>query len=60
MPWGIRVAFLAIIMGTAIPLTAIATSMLGLVGLIIVWVGIVLVASIAFGANRLKLPPGRG
>jgi len=43
------IAKLAIILGTAIPLTAIAVGAIGLVGLIIAWVGIVLVAGIALG-----------
>jgi len=46
---GVLIAKLAIILGTAIPLTAIATSMVGLIGLIIVWVGIIMVAGIALG-----------
>ena len=54
MPWGIRVAFLAIILAAAIPLTAIAISTVGLIGLIVVWAGIVMVAGLAFGASRPK------
>ena len=53
-PWGIRIAFLAIILATAIPLTAIAITMVGLIGLIVVWAGIVMVAGLAFGVNRPK------
>jgi len=53
---GILIAKLAIILGTAIPLTAIATSMVGLVGLVVVWVGIVSVAGIAMGQNTSTRP----
>jgi hypothetical protein len=46
---GARIAVLAIILGAAIPLTAIATSMIGLIGLIVVWSGLVLIAAVLFG-----------
>ena len=45
---GIRLAYLAVILGAAIPLTAIAGEIMGLIGLAICWVGIVLVAGFAF------------
>jgi len=44
-----RIAYLAIILGVAIPLTAIAASYAGLLGIGVVWAGIVLVAAVAFG-----------
>ncbi|MCL2470587.1 MAG: hypothetical protein FWF25_02445 [Propionibacteriaceae bacterium] len=49
-PYGIRIAYLAIILGVSIPLTAIALSETGLIGLVVVWIGIITVASIAFGS----------
>ena len=48
-PHGVRIAMLAIILGTAIPLTAIAGSMFSLAGIIVTWVGLILVASFALG-----------
>jgi len=50
-PHGVRIAYLAIILGTAIPLTAIAASQMGLIGLAICWFGIVIIASVVFGHN---------
>jgi len=52
MSQGIRLAYLAIILGVSIPLTAISASMIGLLGVIICWVGIVMVTAIAFGIRR--------
>jgi hypothetical protein len=49
MSTGLRIAFLSIILGTAIPLTAIAASVADLPGMALSWLGIVLVAFIAFG-----------
>ena len=49
IPNGMRIAYLAIILGVAIPLTAIAASYAGLLGIGVVWAGIVLVAAVAFG-----------
>ena len=48
MSQGVRIAYLAIILATAIPLTAIAAYMIGLIGLAVVWVGIAFVAAVAF------------
>ena len=45
---GVRIAMLAIILGTAVPLTAIAAINLGLVGLAVCWVGIAFVAAVVF------------
>jgi len=53
-PHGVRIAYLAIILGVSIPLTAIALSEAGLIGLIIVWAGIVLVAGLAFGTSARR------
>ncbi len=44
-----RLAFLGTILGLTIPLTAIATSMLGIIGLIVTWAGVVAVATLALG-----------
>jgi len=49
MSHGARIAFLAIILGAAIPLTAISASYADFFGVIVAWMGIVLVAAIAFG-----------
>jgi len=49
MPWGVRIAILAIIMAAAIPITIVVGLNSGIFGLIITWVGIVLVAGIALG-----------
>ena len=49
---GMRVAYLAIILGVAIPLTAIAGTYAGLIGMGLAWVGIVLVAALAFGRTN--------
>ena len=49
VPHGVRIAFLAIILGVSIPLTAIAISEGGIIGLIIAWAGIIIVSAIAFG-----------
>jgi len=48
MSHGIRIAYLAIILAAAIPLTAIATYDVGLIGLAICWVGIAFVAAVVF------------
>ena len=48
MSQGVRIAFLAIILGAAIPLTAIAANTIGLIGLAICWVGIAFVAAVVF------------
>jgi len=48
MSQGVRIAYLAIILGAAIPLTAIAAETIGLIGLAICWVGIAFVAAVAF------------
>ena len=45
---GTRIAYLAIIIGAAIPLTAIAVNEGGLPGLVVSWIGIVLVATAVF------------
>lgn len=46
---GILIAKLSIILGAAIPLSAIAAEMAGLLGLIVAWIGIVFVAAIVMG-----------
>jgi len=51
-PYWFRLASLAIILGTAIPLTAIAGSYYALPGMAVVWVGIVIVAAVALGRTR--------
>ncbi|MDR2930303.1 MAG: hypothetical protein LBV06_05300 [Propionibacteriaceae bacterium] len=43
---GMRLGYLATILGCAIPLTAIAASMMGFTGVIVSWVGIVFVTAI--------------
>ena len=48
MSQGIRIAYLSIILAAAIPLTAIATYSIGIIGLAISWVGIAFVAAVAF------------
>ena len=53
-PHGTKIAYLAIILGTAIPLTGIAASEMGFFGILISWVGIVVVAAIAFGFSFPK------
>ncbi|MDR0847794.1 MAG: hypothetical protein LBN10_01915 [Propionibacteriaceae bacterium] len=53
---GILIAKLSIILGGAIPLSAIAASYGGLLGLIVSWIGIVLVAGIAMGQPITKKP----
>ena len=53
---GSTVAKLAIILAISIPLTAITASELGLRGLLVVWVGIVLVAAFAFLPERFRRP----
>jgi hypothetical protein len=45
--FGQTIAFVSIVLGMAIPLTAIAASMLGVVGLIAAWIGIAAVAGTA-------------
>lgn len=45
---GIRLAYLAIILGISVPLTAISADMIGLIGLAVVWVGIIMVSAIVF------------
>ena len=51
---GMRIAYLAIILGVSIPLTAIAAAEIGLLGMIIVWAGIVLVSGIVFGSSSRR------
>jgi len=51
-PFAQRVSILSIILGAAIPLTAIAGGMAGLTGLFIVWVGIVIVAVVQAWSQR--------
>ncbi|MDR2974306.1 MAG: hypothetical protein LBV00_06280 [Propionibacteriaceae bacterium] len=46
---GLRLGYISAILGLSIPLTAIATSMIGFVGLVVVWAGIIMVTAIAFG-----------
>jgi len=48
MSQGARIAVLAIILAAAIPLTAIATYSIGIIGLAICWVGIAFVAAVVF------------
>ena len=53
--WGVRIAILAIVLGISIPLTAIALSggtILGLVKLVVVWVGLVLITAVTMGRTR--------
>ena len=54
MSHGVRIAYLAIILGVSIPLTAISVSMIGVVGLIITWVGLVFIAALAFGSSIVR------
>jgi len=50
---GGRIASLVICLAMAIPLTAIASSAFGLTGLVIVWVGIIIIAlAFGFGGRR--------
>ena len=56
VPAGVRIAYLSIILGAAIPLTAIAGSYMGILGMAVAWAGIVLVA--AFTLGRFTI--GRG
>lgn len=53
---GATLAKLAIILGISIPLTAITAAELGLRGLLVVWVGIVLVAAFALLPERFRRP----
>ncbi len=46
---GLRLGYLAVILGIAIPLTAIATNILGFIGLVVTWGGILAVSFLAFG-----------
>jgi len=50
------IAKLAIILGLAIPLTAIAATELGLRGLVVVWMGIAAVAAFALLPGRPRRP----
>jgi len=50
MPWGIRIAILAIVLGVAVPLTAITFP--NLIALAIVWIGIVMVTAFTLGGGR--------
>ncbi len=52
MSAGLRLAYVAVILGAAIPLTAIAGSMIGFFGMLLVWVGIIAVAFIALGPQN--------
>lgn len=49
---GVRIAYLSIIMGVSIPLTAIAGGELGIIGMIVAWAGIVLVTAFTLGRWR--------
>ncbi|MDR0489365.1 MAG: hypothetical protein LBG99_08265 [Propionibacteriaceae bacterium] len=48
---GHRIAILAIILGAAVPLTAISASYFEFLGMIVSWAGIVFVTAIAFGVG---------
>ena len=53
---GPAIAKLAIILATAIPLTAIASHSLGLRGLFVAWIGIVVVTALVFLPGRVHRP----
>ncbi|MDR0284492.1 MAG: hypothetical protein LBI33_06315 [Propionibacteriaceae bacterium] len=55
-----KIAVLAIVLGLSIPLTAIATSMMGIIGLVIVWVGIIGVVALAFGKIQITTQSRKG
>jgi hypothetical protein len=49
MSAGVRIAILSIILTASIPLTAIAANYANLIGIAVVWLGIVMVSGIVFG-----------